>query len=74
MSDFDPNYMSVEFSAASAGYLTASAAELVQIKARLPRPVTIRERAIYAAIEHRINQPSVRLDRRNVTRTGEAER
>ena len=57
MSDYDPNFISVEFATASAGYLRASAAELAQIKSRLPRPVTVRERAIYSAIEHGIRSP-----------------
>lgn len=57
MSDFDPNAISMEFANASAGYLRASAAELAQIKTWLPRPVTARERAIFATIEKGIRSP-----------------
>ncbi len=57
MSSFDPSHVSEPFASASAGYLKATAAELVQIKAALPRPRSVREQAIYAAIEHGIRNP-----------------
>ena len=57
MSAYDPNFVSTAFSTACAGYLSAPAAELPLIKAALPQPLTIRERAIYAAIAFGIENP-----------------
>ena len=57
MSSLDPSHVSEQFASASAGYLKATAAELAQIKAALPRPRTVREQAIYAAVEHGIRNP-----------------
>jgi hypothetical protein len=53
----DPNFLSPAYAFGSAGYLRATAAELALIKAGLPRPHTVRERAIYDTIQYGIENP-----------------
>ena len=65
MSLYDPNFVSAQFAAVSAGYLSAPARELPFIKAALPRPKTLREQAIYAAVEIGIKFPQEWDARRN---------
>ncbi len=67
MSLYDPNFVSAQFAAVSAGYLRAPASELPLIKAALPRPATLREQAIYAAIEVGIKFPAEWDERRRRT-------
>ena len=57
MTFYDPNFLSAQFAAASAGYLSAPSSILPIIKSALPRPTTAREKAIYLAIEHGIRSP-----------------
>ena len=67
MSIHDPNFVSTRFASASAGYLTTPAAELVLMRAALPKPTTVREWAIYRVIEHGVRHPvewNARLNKR----------
>ena len=61
---YDPNYVSPEFASACAGYTRSPAADLPDMLARLPAPITARERAIYAAIEAGVVNPHWDRERR----------
>ena len=54
---FTPNFLSPQFEVASLGYLSAHARQLPDFLAKLPRPVSVRERAIEAAIAWGVDHP-----------------
>ena len=58
MSIFDPNHLSADFEAATRGYLKTPGRQLHVMLELLPRPMTLRERAIYAAICWGVEHPA----------------
>ncbi len=62
--NYDYGYMSPEFALISAGYLRVEVEQLPVMLRALPDPVSIRERAVVAAIRWRINHARLTKRRR----------
>lgn len=62
--NYDHGYMSPEFALISAGYLRVDVCHLPAMLRALPDPVSIRERAVVAAIRWRINHARLTERRR----------
>ena len=60
----DCGYMSPEFALISSGYLRVDVGQLPAMLRALPEPVSIRERAVVAAIRWRINHARLTERRR----------